>query len=1491
MASGTWAVLGGGAWANAANWSGGTIADGAAFTATFATNIPAAGQLYATIDTTLGAGWTGSIGSMTFSDNGTSGAAWVLDGGVGTLNHPSGTTVTTTTTVYNFAPVNVPVGQTFTKAGSANYFAMTPTSGASSIATLNISLGTVLFGTASGLGATTVNVAAGQNLSADSGVGAGGVSGTVSLAATSITFNTSNTLTSNLFGGNLVFGPVTLAGTGTFNIAAGRGRVTSSVSSLNSTGRTINVYGTVSIGLAEFDGQITGNGTVYSSTTSGTTALTIVRLLNNTSTFSTPFVIRQGGVWIDSVPAAGLASAIGTNATLTFGSGAAGQVASLYVGASSPQTLDRTLTTSASTITGRIFNASPTGSRLTVPATRTLTIGASQSFYFMGAGGPITVSMVMANSGANVLSPRVANYGVVTFTAANTFTGTFAVENGVAIIDNASALPAGVAVSLGNNSTILFGSLVIGASGPASVANTVTFAGASNTSPIYNSEIYGNIRIERAGVTLSSPISGAATDIVTLFDTTVTSTIAGSSISFLPAAGTTVTVSPAGTFTPGTFSQAGAGTTILNAALGAPTNQYAVTKGRLVVQNLGSSSGSINVGTALRTGSPGDAEAVFEVTPFGGSKTLGFLNSNAPMRIVADTAAGAGITFGNTNPSRSTFAIYEFTTNGPRYVLAESQYLGRSFSGGAVQDGASGSTLTDLIPARLDASGYVVRSEYGVTANWLTTATRANINPTSRFTNYRIDGNITAQKTRRFDSLNFSSDGAGGYYSMAIDAGQTVATQSVFTEGAAPASDTTLLAGAGSIAPLPNQRILSFFVGQLGTPSPNTVTVAAPVKPYRAVELSKGNEGNVTFTEPLDLRQLNVWGGTTTFAGEVKLAYRTNTNIFAGAAGYATTLVFNQDVTCGGISGQVFGSVSTPTAILGAGRVMRINSSTVAMACNLAGLAGSELRIDSFANAANGFTAWAIDVPTIRVNHGSISFQGVFGRIGDVGMTYAPDIFFDGCGQISFPRDGFVKRYSHATNVAVINGQGAFSWNGAVSSSTPPGAEIDVDTFVLPGADATFVFNLGAAQEYLTCKLFNFSTRGLIAPNVFTSGNWAVYRLAGDTSSGSQPLSRDSVDSPVSVSKPLRAIDPGFYNASSDGTRIVSPHDVSEYITLGGGLSAQPSIEVTGFRTASASPVAMAAGAQLLCTSFVSSAGGTLSGGAGATWAARTGAPLYITSASVTTTNALPIVDGATPTRVVYGVLGTFTNNAANSYSGGSVLAGTGIVSIGNDATFGSGQIDCHGGRINTNGAAGTTRTVANNLYLGAGGLSITGVAAHTLNLTGNMSGPGGIRYSAATTDTLNLSGAMTATGQFITFNTSVVNFNAASTFSEYIFTASATVSLSNTTLVTGRFQSSDGALTLNTTGCTSGVEFTAPCGNGGSLIVSTAAAGAKFSAPCAWSAVNIGANSKYQAFHVDALGHGNVNTATNSTLEITAAGVNIGGDLTNASGVTFIIG
>lgn len=117
MATGVWgATATTGTWTTAASWLSSIIANGSGFTANFTSNINNTSGV--TLNTaTNGTTWTGTIGSMTFSDAGASGGPWYL-GSQATITLAGGGSTITTLTPTTIASILAGTSG-FTKAGAS----------------------------------------------------------------------------------------------------------------------------------------------------------------------------------------------------------------------------------------------------------------------------------------------------------------------------------------------------------------------------------------------------------------------------------------------------------------------------------------------------------------------------------------------------------------------------------------------------------------------------------------------------------------------------------------------------------------------------------------------------------------------------------------------------------------------------------------------------------------------------------------------------------------------------------------------------------------------------------------------------------------------------------------------------------------------------------------------------------------------------------------------------------------------------------------------------------------------------------------------------------------------------------------------------------------------------------------------------------------------------------------------------------------------------
>jgi autotransporter-associated beta strand protein len=226
MASGNWVLTTGGSWNSNANWSGASFPNATTETATFATDI--------TADATVTMGQAISVGSMTFSDNGASGSAWVVAPG-GAFALTLGTSTITTTTN---ATISAAIAGTaaLTKAGNAT---LTLSGGSSNSGAWNVNAGTwVVTGVATS-GAGTVTVASGATFTNEASASLSKLVVVNSGGTANLTGAHSNTLT--------VTGRANVAGsrTNTFTVNSG-GQV---VWSGSGTGTGFNGSGLNGIGI------------------------------------------------------------------------------------------------------------------------------------------------------------------------------------------------------------------------------------------------------------------------------------------------------------------------------------------------------------------------------------------------------------------------------------------------------------------------------------------------------------------------------------------------------------------------------------------------------------------------------------------------------------------------------------------------------------------------------------------------------------------------------------------------------------------------------------------------------------------------------------------------------------------------------------------------------------------------------------------------------------------------------------------------------------------------------------------------------------------------------------------------------------------------------------------------------------------------------------------------------------------------------------------
>jgi autotransporter-associated beta strand protein len=283
--TGTWSDTGFGPnnWSASARWTGGTVANGATFSANFSSDI---GQLtIVTLDSTR------TIGNVTFSDNAAGGSPWLLRGTTPlTLDNGGSQAIITKTTG---ATISNPLSGTNVRInGSATLNLTGNNTGLTGAVALGGTNG-VNLGNANALGSATVNLAAAEVV--------GGVTRGIAIA-NNFTFN------STYYQGN--FG-LTLNGTLTLT-GGGQGfqtwfSVTDTVQAgaVNLGANTLNVSGNATAGV-RVSGNISGTGGVAKSGTStltlagansysGATTVTAGRLNFNATANTSDFTVSNAG--------------------------------------------------------------------------------------------------------------------------------------------------------------------------------------------------------------------------------------------------------------------------------------------------------------------------------------------------------------------------------------------------------------------------------------------------------------------------------------------------------------------------------------------------------------------------------------------------------------------------------------------------------------------------------------------------------------------------------------------------------------------------------------------------------------------------------------------------------------------------------------------------------------------------------------------------------------------------------------------------------------------------------------------------------------------------------------------------------------------------------------------------------------------------------------------------------------------------------------------
>lgn len=437
----------GGLWSHAANWDGGVIADGVGA-------VPIFGNFELLANNTILLDSPRTISGLTFGDtNPASAASWIIDDGgnpdnILTLDTSSGVPTGTVNTLGTGATATIAVplagSDGLGKGGPGTLILTKP---ASLSGQVNVGAGTLRLAPGSALTASTVNVSAGGAVldvnggsftaTANTTVNGNGGSlivngGTATFAAVA-TNNTTNGLL-RVNGGvftassiniprssdgtpSFAFGFVVTGGTATVNGTVGVG-TNNSWGSMSMEGGSLTVTGAISVGNQSSSGRggqlrVTGGTFVATNPVDG---IVLGRRNNNNSTAT-----FSGGTSTVEKFTLGFSSTVsGGTATLTLNGG------SLYLGSGGIIRNGAGAFVSNVNLSGGLLGAKAgwsTSLPLTLPAAGNITIKAADA-----ADAPNNITLNGVLSGAGGFTKTGA--GLLTLSAANTFTGPVAVNAG-----------------------------------------------------------------------------------------------------------------------------------------------------------------------------------------------------------------------------------------------------------------------------------------------------------------------------------------------------------------------------------------------------------------------------------------------------------------------------------------------------------------------------------------------------------------------------------------------------------------------------------------------------------------------------------------------------------------------------------------------------------------------------------------------------------------------------------------------------------------------------------------------------------------------------------------------------------------------------------------------------------------------------------------------------------------------------------------------------
>ena len=508
-ADGTWTQLtSGNLWSVGTNWSGGTIADGAGFTANFNT-------LDLTADTTVRLDSARTIGNLIFADTttGTAGS-WILDN-----NGSAGNILTLAGTTPSITVNGMGAGKTVTISA-----VIAGTSGLRKLGTGTL----ILDGANTYTGTTAVNAGILRLTNAS----ALGGSTTLSMTDTTrlelaggLTFGTGSTITINGSGGANFAGSLQSASGA--NVWAGNVIIGTS-------GSRIGAQAGASL---EISGQISAVAGVQLSIRNADQTGTTILSGNNTYNAQTTVLGRLSVSNIGSVgsPNSNLgAPTTAGNAQVNLGLGV-NTATLIYTGAG--ETTNRVIRLNATDLSGATLDQSGSGllkftTNLSQDATaagiRTLTLQGSTA----GAG---EFAGAIANAGASAFTAvSKAGSGSWTLSGANTFTGGVTISAGTLQLGHAGALNS----TAGSQNAVTFSA---GSTGTLSLnGNSVTIANlTSNATP--GTPVLQNGNASSATLTIGNSLNASGT-----FAGVIQNGAGGGTLALIKAGSGTLTISNGG---------------------------------------------------------------------------------------------------------------------------------------------------------------------------------------------------------------------------------------------------------------------------------------------------------------------------------------------------------------------------------------------------------------------------------------------------------------------------------------------------------------------------------------------------------------------------------------------------------------------------------------------------------------------------------------------------------------------------------------------------------------------------------------------------------------------------------------------------------------------------------------------------------------------------------------------------------------------------------